>query len=172
MLQRCVRGKAVRQVFRSVAVLSVLALPMSAAAQSVDEKVRYILEISDTERVMDAAFEGFRPMMINQLRSISNKITPEIADHLANIAANEMQQVKPEFMTFAVDLYKKEWSEEEIGALYDFYKSPIGARIGRKMVKFTEIMLPQVQSFMTKHYVPRVQARIGRDERLRNALSP
>jgi hypothetical protein len=172
MLQSCVKGKAVRQVFRSMVVLSVLALPLSAAAQSVDEKVRYILEISDTERVMDAAFEGFRPMMINQLRMISDKITPEIADHLANIAADEMQQVKPEFMTFALDLYKKEWSEEEIGALYDFYKSPIGARISRKMVKFTEIMLPQVQAFMTKHYVPRVQARIGRDERLRNALSP
>ncbi|KFG67960.1 hypothetical protein JH26_18720 [Microvirga sp. BSC39] len=155
-----------------MAVLFVLALPLPATAQSLDEKVRYILEISDTERVIDAAFEGFRPMMINQLRKMSNKITPEIADHLANIAADEMQQVKPEFVTFAVDLYKKEWSEEEIGALYDFYKSPIGARIGRKMVKFTEIMLPQVQSFMTKHYVPRVQARISRDERLRNALSP
>jgi hypothetical protein len=166
------RGKAVGQVFRSMVVLSVLALPLPTTAQSLDEKVRYILEISDTERVMDAAFEGFRPMMINQLRRISNKITPGIADHLANIAADEMQQVKPEFMTFAVELYKKEWSEEEIGALYDFYKSPIGARIGRKMVKFTEIMLPQVQSFMTKQYMPRVQARIGRDERLRNALSP
>jgi hypothetical protein len=52
------------------------------------------------------------------------------------------------------------------------YKSPIGARIGRKMVKFTEVMLPQVQSFMATRYAPRVQSRIGRDKRLRNALSP
>jgi len=165
-------GKAVIQATRSVVVLLLLAFPLPAMAQSLDEKIRYILEISDTERVMDAAFEGFRPMMINQLKRISNKITPEIADHLANIAANEMMQIKPEFMAFAVDLYKREWSEEEIGALYDFYKSPTGARIGKKMVKFTEIMLPQVQSFMTTRYLPRVQARIGRDERLRNALSP
>jgi hypothetical protein len=166
------RGNAVLQAFRSTIILSLLVTPLPAAAQSLDEKVRYILEINDTERVMDAAFEGFRPMMINQLRRMSNKITPEIADHLANIAADEMKQIKPEFLTFAGDLYKREWSEEEIGALYDFYKSPVGERVGRKMVKFTEIMLPQIQSFMATHYAPRVQARIGRDERLRNALSP
>jgi hypothetical protein len=166
------RGNAVLQAFRSTIILSLLVTPLPAAAQSLDEKVRYILEINDTERVMDAAFEGFRPMMINQLRRMSNKITPEIADHLANIAADEMKQIKPEFLTFAGDLYKREWSEEEIGALYDFYKSPVGERVGRKMVKFTEIMLPQIQSFMATHYAPRVQARISRDERLRNALSP
>jgi hypothetical protein len=166
------KGEAVLQAVRSIIILSLLALPMPAAAQSLDEKVRYILEISDTERVIDVSFESFRPMMSNQIRRASNKVTPELADHLANVAADELQQIKPEFMTFAVDLYKKEWSEEEIGALYDFYKSPIGARIGRKMVKFTEIMLPQVQSFIAKHYMPRVQVRIGRDERLRNALSP
>jgi hypothetical protein len=166
------KGKIVIQAVRSIIVLLLLTLPLPALAQSLDEKVRYILEISDTERVIDAAFEGFRPMMINQLRRISNKITPEIADHLANIAADEMKQIKPEFIAFAVDLYKKEWSEEEIGALYDFYKSPIGARIGKKMVKFTEIMLPQIQSFMATRYAPRVQARIGRDEKLRSALSP
>jgi len=166
------KGVSVIQAFRPMIILTLLLGPLPGVAQSLDEKVRYILEISDTERVIDAAFEGFRPMMISQIRRASNKITPELADHLANIAADELQKVKPEFMTFAVDLYKKEWSEEEIGALYDFYKSPIGARIGRKMVQFTEIMLPQVQSFIAKHYMPRVQVRIGRDERLRNALSP
>ena len=166
------RGKAVDQAFRSIIVLFLLVSPLPAAAQSLDEKIRYILEISDTERVMDAAFEGFRPMMVNQLKRISNKVTPEIADHLANIAAEEMKQIKPEFLTFTVDLYKRELSEEEIGALYDFYKSPVGARVGRKMVKFTESMLPQIQSFMATRYVPKVQARISRDERLRSALSP
>ena len=160
------------QAVRSIIVLSLLIPSLPTMAQSLDEKVRHILEISETERVMDAAFEGFRPMLIKQLRQISNKITPEIADHLVNIAADEMKQIKPEFLTFAADLYKREWSEEEIGALYDFYKSPMGARIGRKMVKFTEIMLPQVQSFMETRYTPRVQVRIERDERLRKVFSP
>lgn len=81
------------QAFRSIIVLFLLVSPLPAAAQSLDEKIRYILEISDTERVMDAAFEGFRPMMVNQLKRISNKVTPEIADHLANIAAEEMKQI-------------------------------------------------------------------------------
>ncbi|WP_262030378.1 DUF2059 domain-containing protein [Microvirga sp. Mcv34] len=166
------KGYAVFKAVRPIIFLSLLALPLPATAQSVDEKIRYILEISDTERVMDVAFEGFRPTMIDQLKRISNKITPEIADHLVNVAAEEMKQIKPEFLAFAADLYKKEWSEEEIGALYDFYKSPVGARVGRKMATFTEVMLPQVQSFMAARYVPRVQSRIGQDERLRKALSP
>jgi hypothetical protein len=166
------KGKAVIQAIRSLIALTLLALPLPAVAQTVEEKIRYILEVGDTERVMDAAFEGFRPMMINQLKRVSNKITPEIADHLANIAAEEMNQIKPEFIAFTADLYKREWSEEEIRALYDFYKSPVGARVGRKMAKFTESMLPQIQSFMAKHYAPKVQARILRDERLRAVLAP
>jgi hypothetical protein len=166
------KGKTVIHAFRSMIVLSLLILALPASAQSLDEKVKYILEINDTERVFDATFEGLRPMMINQLRQVSKEITPELADHLINIATDELQQIKPELLAFTADLYKREWSEEEIGALYDFYRSPIGARIGRKMVKFTEIMLPQVQSFVATRYVPRVQARFGRDERLRKALSP
>jgi hypothetical protein len=157
---------------RSLIVLSLLILPLPVIAQTVDEKIRYILEVSDAERVMDAAFEGFRPMMINQLRQVSNKITPEVADHLANIAADELNQLKPEFLTFTVDLYKKEWSAEEVGALYDFYKSPVGARVGRKMAKFTESMLPQVQTFMATRFAPKFQERIMRDERLQRVLSP
>lgn len=166
------KGKTVIKAARSLIVLSFLALPLPAFAQTVDEKVRYILEVNDADRVMDAAFEGFRPMVISQLKRTSNKVTPEIAEHLANIAADELNQLKPEFRIFNIELYKKEWSEEEIGALYDFYKSPVGARVGRKMVKFTESMLPQVQSFMMTHFAPKFQARIAKDENLRKALAP
>jgi hypothetical protein len=162
------------QAIRSAALLCLLIQPVSAFAQtpSLDDKVKYLLEISDTGKVMDAAFEGFRPMMIDQLRKISNKVTPEVADHIANIAADEMNNLKPEFMIFAADVYKKEWSEEEIGALYDFYKSPVGSRVGRKMATFTQNMIPQVQAFMGTRLVPKIQARLAKDERLRKVLSP
>lgn len=159
---------------RVVILSSLLTLsgPVLAQAISTDEKINYILEIADFHRVTDTAFEGFKPLMINQLRKSSNKITPEIAEHISNIAGDEMKNMKPEFTAFVVDLYKKEFTDEEIGAFYDFYKSPVGSRVGRKMTKFTESMIAQVKVFMGREFVPRFQARLVKDERLRSALAP
>ncbi|MBF9196370.1 DUF2059 domain-containing protein [Microvirga terrestris] len=162
------------KALRTIVLASLLTWPLHAFSQalSVDEKVKYILEITDFQRVTNAAFEGFKPLMVNQLRRSSNKITPELAEHIANIAGDEINNMKPEFTAFVVDLYKKELTEEEIGAFYDFYRTPVGSRVGRKMTKFTENMIPQVQAFMTRQFLPKFQARLVRDERLRNALSP
>jgi hypothetical protein len=171
--QSCIRQamiKHLQSIF--ILILMTLALPATAQTSSIDDKVKYILEVTEFESVMDKTLEGFRPMMVDQIRRSSSKITPEIADHIANILTDEMNLMKPEFRVFIIDFYKKEFSGEEISALYEFYQSPIGSRVGRKMVKITELLIPQVQAFMTRHYAPRIQARLSRDERLRNALKP
>jgi hypothetical protein len=167
-------GNAMVQAVRSIIVLCSLILPLPATAQalSIDEKVRYIVEFSGVEESLDKGFESSRPIMIDEIKKACDKITPELADYIADIATDEFKQMKPEFITFIVDLYKREWSEEEIGALHDFYKSPAGASLIKKMLKFNEAIQPQIQAFVNAQYVPKITERITKDERFRKALSP
>lgn len=162
------------QAVRSIVVLCFLILPLPVTAQtlSIDEKVRYILESSGIEGSMDKGFESSRPMLIDEIKKASDKITTELADYIADIATDEFKQMKPEIIAFIINLCRKEWSEEEIEALYDFHKSPAGVSIIKKMLKFEEIMQPQIQAFVDAQYVPKVTERITNDERFRKALSP
>ncbi len=162
------------QAVRSIIVLCSLILPLPAAAQatSIDEKVRYILESSGIEDGLDKGFESARPMLIDEIKRASDKITPELADYIADIATGELKRMKPEIIAFITDLCKREWSEEEIGALHDFHKSPAGTSIIAKLMKFNETMQPQIQAFIDAQYVPKVTERITKDERVRKALSP
>ncbi len=159
---------------RSILVLGFLAVPLQAFAQtaSLDEKIRYILEINELERNFDTTFQGYRPMMIDQLRRTSDKVTPEIAEHIANLATEEYQSLKPQFTAFVAEFYKTQLTEEEVGALYDFYKSPVGSKVGRKTSRIVENLLPQTMAFMQHHFAPKFQARPANDEKLRSALKP
>ena len=162
------------QAVRSIIVLCLLILPLPVTAQalSIDEKVRYILESSGIEGGLDKGFETARPLLIDDIKRASDKITPELADYIADIATDEFKRMKPDIITFIVGLCKREWSEEEIGALHDFHKSPAGASITTKMMKFNETMQPQIQAFVNAQYVPKVTERITKDERFRKAFSP
>ena len=162
------------KVVKLLLVVCCLVLPLPAAAQapSLEDKVRYILEVSDLGNTMDAIMSGFRPMIVDQMKSVSNKITPELAEHIVNIMAEELKNIEPEFKSFVVGFYQEQLSEEEIGALYDFYRTPVGASVARKTTKVASNLVPQTQTFMERHFLPRFQARFASDEKLRKALSP
>jgi hypothetical protein len=158
----------------SILALGFLVFPLQASAQtaSLDDKIKYILETGDLDRTFEVTFQSFRPLMIDQLRRVSNKVTPEIAEHIANIATEEFLSLKPQFAAFVANFYKKQLSEDEIGALYDFYKSPLGSSVGRKTSRIAENLIPQTQAFMQLHFAPKLQARLANDEKLRSTLKP
>ena len=57
-------------------------------------------------------------------------------------------------------------------ALYDFYRTPAGSRLASKLNTVSADLLPEVQTFMSRQFAPRVSARLSNDARLRNALQP
>ncbi len=143
----------------------------NAQAQSVDEKLKFLLEVCGAEDTIDKISESLRPHMINQIKQSSNKISPAVADHIANIITDEFNAFKPQFTALMTTYYKKHLSEEEIKALYDFYKSPIGSSAGKKMAQASDHILPQMYTFLDQ-LQPRLQERLSKDEKIRKALSP
>jgi hypothetical protein len=70
--------------------------------------------------------------MLRQIQAASSKVTPEIANHILQLIDDEIASTKPFIMAFINDYFKRSFTEEEIGALYDFYKTPIGARLASR----------------------------------------
>lgn len=153
-------------------LLLALPLPVAAQAQSLDDKVKYILEVGNFSEGVDTGFNAFRPMLLQQLKQTSSKITPEAANQIATIAGEELNALKPALLGFGVEFIKKKLDEEEINAMYEFYKTPVGARLGRKMSAAMPSLMTELQPFMAVQFAPRFQARLSQDPKLRSLLTP
>ena len=160
---------------RWLSLWSVLVLPLAVQAQpapDTDEKINYIFDVSELKQGLDIGYNVMKPRLLNQIQKSSSKITPEIADYISGLIDDEFAQIKPEMLTFIKDYYKRQFTEEEISALYVFYRTPVGSRLASKLNTVSAGLLPEVQTFMGRQFAPRISARLSNDARLRDALKP
>ena len=160
---------------RWLSLWSALGLPLAAQAQPApytDEKINYIFDASEIKQGLDIGYSVMKPRLLNQIQKSSSKITPEIADYISGLIDDEFVQIKPEMLTFIKDYYKRQFTEEEISALYDFYRTPVGSRLASKLNTVSVGLLPEMQTFMGRQFAPRLHARLSNDARLRDAFKP
>jgi hypothetical protein len=158
-----------------ISFLGALILPLSAQAQSspsIDEKISYIFEVSDAQKSFDVGFNAIKPLLLSRIQKSSNKITPELANHIAGIIEEEALQIKPSIMIFIKDYYKRQFAVEEISALYDFYRTPVGLRLASKMNTVMASLFPEMQTFVSRQLAPRIKTRLSADTKLRDAFKP
>ncbi|ANY80878.1 hypothetical protein BB934_23785 [Microvirga ossetica] len=154
---------------------SALVLPLAAQAQptpSLDEKLNYIFDVSDVKNGFDIGYNVMKPRLLDKIQNSSSKITPEIADYISGLMDDEFVQIKPAMLDFVKEYYKRQFTEEEIVALYDFYRTPVGSRLATKLNAVTAGLLPEMQTFMSRQFAPRLSARVSNDARLRDVLKP
>jgi hypothetical protein len=126
----------------------------------------------DFQKGVQAGFDAFKPALLQQIKRASNKITPELANHILAIADQELAAIQPQMLQFGLDSYKQQLSEAEITALYDFYRTPVGAGIAGKMSTIMANLFQQSQQFMATQFTPRIQKRLAEDPDLQQALKP
>ena len=101
---------------------------MSLSAQNIDADMKKLLEVSGTE----ANFKAIIPTMINSLKSnpaFANTLPDEFWAEFAKEAENSYS----ELMVQIVEVYKKNYTSEDIKQLIVFYESPIGKKSVQKM---------------------------------------
>ncbi|PVE21430.1 hypothetical protein DC522_26560 [Microvirga sp. KLBC 81] len=163
------------ELARWLGLWGVLGLPLAAQAQPVtyiDEKINYIFDVPELKQGLDIGYHVMKPKLLNQIQKSSNKISPEISDYISRLIDDEFVQIKPAMLTFIKDYYKRQFTEEEIGALYDFYRTPVGSRLASKLNTVSAGLLPEMQTFMGRQFAPRLHARLSSDARLRDAFKP
>ncbi|NIX75779.1 DUF2059 domain-containing protein [Microvirga terricola] len=167
-----------RFILKAIAVLFLLNATFlgSAQAQSTDDKVRAIFELANFDKQVDHAFETVLPTMIEQLKTISPKITTEVADRVGVIVKEEVEAMKPQILEFFINLIKSRFTADEISTLYDLYRTPVGhsTSLGsdraRKVKTEGESMAAEAQKFGASEFGPRLAGRLKADPMIRSAL--
>ncbi len=166
-------GVTMVRILKWIGILSMILVPLTATAQTsptIDDKVKYILEITEAQKSFDLGVNSVRPVMLRQIQAASSKVTPEIANYILQLIDDEIASTKPSIMAFINDYFKRSFTEEEIGALYDFYKTPIGARLASKTNSVMTQAMAEIQVLLQREFAPRMRERLSRDVKLRDAL--
>jgi len=118
-----------------VLLFAAIALPAAHAAEPTqDEKILYLLQgVASAEQ--HAAL--FAQLSSSMKTSIQN-MPPEAVDRMIVIMREEFDKIYPDPTALYVDVYKAVYTEQEIDAMYDFYKTPVGAGIVAKNSTLTK----------------------------------
>ena len=149
-----------------------LLLPLPAFSQqaiSAEDKLKTIIPFEVFDKNVSQLLDQTKSTLIQHLKGVSNKITPEIGERIANHLKDEMELIKPEMYQFFLAYHKERLTDEELGALYDFYRTPIGGQVARKMSDISIAIIPETQTYLRK-FAPRLQMRLVQDPEILKAL--
>jgi hypothetical protein len=115
---------------------SLNAFAASAEDQAIDHLVESVMKASDYNEFSDAYGQIYVKQISDYLELNKSKTTPEkykqakveINDALQETFTSFFENT-PEVKAFLKNTYKQNFSEEELGELLKFYKSPTGKRL-------------------------------------------
>ena len=120
--------------FVLVALLMVLPTEDGMADTSRQEKAKYIIETQDFRGQITARNDELIKSTIIKLKALSNN---KVEEKTKNIIREEtvgiIEELIDDYISDVVDVYKKTLTDDEIDAIYKFYRSPEGKSIGSKL---------------------------------------
>ncbi len=127
--------------FLAVVLTGLLAIGLAMAETSREDKIAYIIKTED-----------FRGQIIAYKEEMAKRFVQELSERSPNRLTDRQKQVIKEETTRAGDeyiddyideivgVYLEVFTDDEINAFYDFYRTPEGISLGSKLPKaFTKI---------------------------------
>lgn len=108
--------------------------PSTVAAQPTkEEKIRELLEISQTETLLQQVL----PILLKHSRDLVSKGHPDIPEEVWELTFGEAEAAFMEsiegFIEQAIPIYDRNLSEEEVDGLLGFYRTPVGRSVVSKL---------------------------------------
>ncbi len=159
-LMRCsiLRENIMKKVV--IALMLLLPLHLSAAESSKQEKVDALVEVMNLDEMVDAMHIQIQNMMNNlhQNLEITESERPLFDEYYQKVGVVMQEQLSwKQFEPMMLDIYNKHFSEEEITAMLEFYRSETGQSILSKMPVVMQESMVTSQS-MAQRLMPEVQA--------------
>lgn len=159
---------------KASAALIAMAIPLSAAAQSMPEtKAAFILDIAGFTADFKSISRDLRTSLLDAIAKNDNrpvKITPKAAERFATIFEEEVKASESEFRSLAAGFLVQRLTPQELDALHAFYSSPAGLSASTKLHWATAnvwlSILPQANALIW----PRIRERLAQDPELRRTL--
>lgn len=120
--------------FVLVAVIVFFAAGDGRAGTSLEDKIAYIIETEKLRDQLVGLQEELMLRSIEELNAISNvDLSEQERAMIMEENAIVMDEVIDDYLYDLVALYRKHLTDQEIGALYDFYKTPDGKSMASKI---------------------------------------
>ncbi|MDR0717282.1 MAG: DUF2059 domain-containing protein [Azoarcus sp.] len=133
-----------------------------------DESIRELIEISDSRNLLDGMFSQLDPVIEQSMKQAMGtaELTPQQQEILDRMRQKMVTALKEEmswesFEPDFIAMYKRNFTEEEVKGMLEFYRSKVGqAMIGKMPVVMQESMkmaqdkmqrvLPRIQEIQTE----------------------
>ncbi len=124
-----------RFLIMGLSLFTFLAVAPASQAADTEKRAKIIemIEVSGSANVLDEATQLLIPDILKQIQQRDARLTQEHANELAKVMVQEMQKSKGSFIAQLVPLYEKAFTIEEIEHSIEYYKSPLGQSIMKKM---------------------------------------
>ncbi|MEZ9408564.1 DUF2059 domain-containing protein [Vibrio lentus] len=147
-------------MYRFLVILFLLVpLKLSAAQDTKQALVQELLQIMDVDSTLDAVYVQMDSMMTNMSKELEvseseRAIFDDYYQSMNELMKEEVswQKLEPTIVT----IYSNQFTEGELGAMIDFYKTEHGKSILKKMPAVTTESMIMTQSLM-QQVIPKVQ---------------
>ena len=147
-------------MYRFFAILFLLVpLQLSAAQDDRQALIKELLQIMDVDSTLDAVYVQMDSMMTNMSKELEvseseRAIFDDYYQSMNELMKEEVswQKLEPTIVT----IYSNQFTEDELGAMIDFYKTEHGKSILKKMPTVTTESMIMTQSLM-QQVIPKVQ---------------
>jgi hypothetical protein len=117
--------------FITLLVVFALAIPAFGQTSSAEEKtanVRRLLTLIGAEKIQATMFDQFMNIFRSSFAKTAkpDERTQKVLDRMTVLIAEELKRV--DFTQLYVDLYSKNFTNDEIKELIQFYESPVGRK--------------------------------------------
>ncbi|MEO9494177.1 MAG: DUF2059 domain-containing protein [Vibrio splendidus] len=148
-------------MYRFLVILFLLVpLKLSAAQDTKQALVQELLQIMDVDSTLDAVYVQMDSMMTNMSKELEvseseRAIFDDYYQSMNELMKEEVswQKLEPTIVTI---YYSNQFTEDELGAMIDFYKTEHGKSILKKMSTVTTESMVMTQSLM-QQVIPKVQ---------------
>ncbi|UPR33780.1 DUF2059 domain-containing protein [Vibrio cyclitrophicus] len=147
-------------MYRFIAILFLLVpLQLSAAQDTKQALVKELLQIMDVDSTLDAVYVQMDSMMTNMSKELEvseseRAIFDDYYQSMNELMKEEISWKKLE--PTIVTIYSSQFTEGELGAMIDFYKTEHGKSILKKMPTVTTESMVMTQSLM-QQVLPKFQ---------------
>jgi hypothetical protein len=117
----------------SLALLLAFSAALPAQADTKQEKIHELIEITEVPHQMGLALESLWPVIIERGRQANPDMPPEIWERVRTLGREEFSRSLPEVLAQFERLYDIGFTEQEIEALLAFYKTPTGNSVMHKL---------------------------------------
>ncbi|MBT8042365.1 MAG: DUF2059 domain-containing protein [Pontiella sp.] len=151
---------------KKIIILSLVALPLFSqlANADVNEKAKELIKVMEITKQLDESQKQIGQFMDQMVtaQGLSGEETEEAKAIARKSMESSFETMKTiDWETMFGDIYASVFTEEEIQALIDFYKSPIGKKYLDKQPELMAATMQKMQGEMAK-LMPKIQADVAK----------